>query len=749
MQPLQFGQKPFIKIMKTEKNFATQSSLAILFALACMFPSQSARAVGLFSSATAADNNSVAPRIDSDILKRRVVHVNFDELASQTRAGAKLDLNLFEDLSLEGTVEQMEKRSPRNYTLSGRVGDDGVSTFALAVIDDVVAMNVRTKGELYQVRFLQNGLHEISKANQNKYPECGNGPEQTVNVPVGAAADGPVQAQGDAGDLIDVMVIYTPAARLAADPNGASNAILAAIDLAVSESNTAYQESQINTRIRLVHVGEVSYTETGGPDGAGFSTDLNHLTNPTDGFLDEVQGLRNTYGADLVSLWIDDASSCGLGWLMGSGSLSTNFASSAFSVVHWDCATGYYSFAHEMAHNMGCQHNREASTTQGLFPYSYGWHFFGTNGTEYRTIMSYQPYGERIQRFSNPNVNYFGTPTGILAGQANQSDNAQTINQSASTVANFRQRVVSTNVAPSITDQPQPQSVAPGGTATFAVTATGTPPLYYFWKRSSTNISGATTSSFSITNVQTSDVTNYSVVVSNAFGFITSSNAALSLNTAVSLGAALDNTGFIWITGGNTEAGEGTVGGPASWVGETGISHDGIDAAESGDIGDLGFSSLQTTIEGPGELTFWWKVSSEEGYDWLELFLDDGLLDPAGISGDQDWSFRKFQIPAGTHTLDWEYSKDITSAEGLDKAWVDQVTYVAGSSFTTSSLRMTNGQFQFVVNGKPGATYSLQASTNLTNWATLTNILSTNFTTLYQDASASSNKMRFYRVTSP
>ena len=50
-------------------------------------------------------------------------------------------------------------------------------------------------------------------------------------------------------------------------------------------------------RVRLVYSGEVNYTEA-----ADFSTDLNRLSNSGDGYLDEVANLRNTYGADLVSL---------------------------------------------------------------------------------------------------------------------------------------------------------------------------------------------------------------------------------------------------------------------------------------------------------------------------------------------------------------------------------------------------------------------------------------------------------------
>ncbi len=85
---------------------------------------------------------------------------------------------------------------------------------------------------------------------------------------------------------------------------------------------------------------------------------------------------------------------------------------------------------------------------------------------------------------------------------------------------------------PSITLQPQPpaQSVNVGQSATFAVTAAGTAPLSYQWRFNSTNLLGATASSYTRDSVQASDAGSYSVVVTNIAGSATSSNALLSVN---------------------------------------------------------------------------------------------------------------------------------------------------------------------------------------------------------------------------
>ena len=94
--------------------------------------------------------------------------------------------------------------------------------------------------------------------------------------------------------------------------------------------------------------------------------------------------------------------------------------------------------------------------------------------------------------------------------------------------------VSDTAVAPSISSQPTAQSVNEGQTATFSVTATGTAPLIYQWQKDSTDISGATSSTY--TTPATSSTDNgaqYSVVVFNGAGTVISSKATLTVTATV------------------------------------------------------------------------------------------------------------------------------------------------------------------------------------------------------------------------
>jgi len=130
----------------------------------------------------------------------------------------------------------------------------------------------------------------------------------------------------------------------------------------------------------------------------------------------------------------------------------------------------------------------------------------------------------------------------------------------------------------------------------------------------------------------------------------------------VTLVEALDLTNATWTTGGNQP-----------WTGQTPLTHDGTDAAASGTIMNNQQSYVETTMTGPGTLTYWWKVSSEANFDFLSLHLDGLVTD--SISGEQGWQKRTNAVPAGSHTLRWRYSKDGSVVSGGDRGWLDEVTF--------------------------------------------------------------------------
>jgi hypothetical protein len=82
-------------------------------------------------------------------------------------------------------------------------------------------------------------------------------------------------------------------------------------------------------------------------------------------------------------------------------------------------------------------------------------------------------------------------------------------------------------IAPSISAQPQSQTIVAGLSATFSVTASGTAPLTYQWTKDGAPVSGATSSSYSISDVQAANVGTYQVIVTSAALLSDTSNGAI------------------------------------------------------------------------------------------------------------------------------------------------------------------------------------------------------------------------------
>ena len=143
--------------------------------------------------------------------------------------------------------------------------------------------------------------------------------------------------------------------------------------------------------------------------------------------------------------------------------------------------------------------------------------------------------------------------------------------------------------------------------------------------------------------------------------------AGLSANAQLDLAQAVDATNLVWNSGGD-----------AVWIAQTNVTHDGMDAAQSGTISTNQESWLRTTVTGPGAVAFWWKVSSRAGFDFLALYVG-GILQTGRISGQIDWQHRFYLVPESTQELRWRFVTGTLHALGQDRAWVDEVVFVTNS----------------------------------------------------------------------
>jgi hypothetical protein len=252
----------------------------------------------------------------------------------------------------------------------------------------------------------------------------------------GAEATGPASTAA-AGNVQDIMLVYTAAV---VSSYGSVAITESALLDAVIATNQAYVDSQADIQLNVVHLAEVSYTETG-----DMGVTLSRLRTNNDSHMDEVHAWRDAYGADLVAMISMDTNYCGIAYIMSSD--SSGFAPWAFSVTKKSCLSNS-TLDHEIGHNQGICHNREETgcTTPA---YTYG---YGLCGPSFRTIMSYSsPCGtSRIRNFSNPNVFVSGQPTGIdhNVDPANSADGARTMNNTADTIAAFRQGATTPPQAP-------------------------------------------------------------------------------------------------------------------------------------------------------------------------------------------------------------------------------------------------------------------------------------------------------------
>ena len=191
--------------------------------------------------------------------------------------------------------------------------------------------------------------------------------------------------------------------------------------------------------------------------------------------------------------------------------------------------------------------------------------------------------------------------------------------------------------------------------------------------------------------------------------------------------------------------------GDVAFFGETNTTHDGVGAVQSGLISDNQISILETTVNGPATITFWWKVSSEEGFDWLRFYVGGALKKQ--ISGESGWLQETFALPAGSQTLSWQYAKDSSAGWGADAGWVDQVNFTGWSptsGFGLSALPQANNFLLLQLTGAvAGTRYRIQTSSNHLDWLPWVQVTATNSQIAVVDTTAASAAVRFYRAISP
>jgi len=158
----------------------------------------------------------------------------------------------------------------------------------------------------------------------------------------------------------------------------------------------------------------------------------------------------------------------------------------------------------------------------------------------------------------------------------------------------------------------------------------------------------------------------WQIVATNEAGSATGGPWSFTTLNEETIEEALGTVNLDWNTSGAEE-----------WFVQTDVTHDGISAMQSGTIAAGQESVLETTVVGPGTISFWWRVSSEANADFLNFYTNDSLQTGiSGMAGSGDgWIHESIPIDRGTQRLTWTYEKNGSGVGGDDTGWLDEVQW--------------------------------------------------------------------------
>jgi PKD repeat protein len=212
-----------------------------------------------------------------------------------------------------------------------------------------------------------------------------------------------------------------------------------------------------------------------------------------------------------------------------------------------------------------------------------------------------------------------------------------------------------------------PTTVTEGGSVTFTDLSTNNP-TSWSWSFPGGTPSGSTARNPTVV-YNTEGTYDVSLTAANSSGsdgetkydYITVTSAS-----ADEIAEAVDNGTLTFTHSGN-----------ADWSRVTDVYYYDGDSAESGTITHNQSSTIETsvTVGSTQAVKFYWRVSSEANYDYLRFYIDG--VEKTRIAGTVSWTQVAYNIPAGTHTLKWSYTKDYSVSSGSDCGWVDKLEITA------------------------------------------------------------------------
>ena len=384
--------------------------------------------------------------LEPRILRERLVDLNPSLLGAPAE---RLRLDLFPDVSYTAVLDRFT-RNASGGTWTGRLAGVPLSSVVFAAVDGALAGHVSSPlGEFVLARDGAGG-YVIQQIAPDSRPQGDDAvlPLEEIRDDTGGVL--PPEAQAGPADaqraIVDVLVAYTtPAAAFV----GGAAQMAANIQVMAALADTALRSAGTGG-LRIVGTVEVAFAAS-----SNSSDTLSALRNPSDGVLDELHATREAMRADVVTLVMGASDYiCGRGYLIRSPARPSD-ETWAFNVVDDDCTQGH-TFAHEVGHNLGLDHDWYVGAGDGFQRSSNG--YVSLPG-RFRTIMaSYDHCADSgvwcqwITTYSNPRNPHGGFSTGVhigtnlgcTAGNLNNppcdADAVHTLTETAPIVAAYRYR---------------------------------------------------------------------------------------------------------------------------------------------------------------------------------------------------------------------------------------------------------------------------------------------------------------------
>ena len=314
-------------------------------------------------------------------LRKRYVTFDSTQMLNAVTSENQVRLNLFEDYELVARTEKLDLRKGV-HSWTGTVDGAEYSYINLSFVEDHIMGMVHVDDIMFAIQPLGDGRHVIAEVVQSNFLD-GNCEKIIESDHSEEHGHEPHSTNKVTSNVLKVMlVIPNDGMKIFCSNSFMKNLLEVQAENSLNNAfNTDYYTTGFSANVQIVCS---SYKPTKDPD-----TDLDWLSNDV-----SISVMRNITNSDLVCMFVDKLNNaCGYGETPSNVSSSTSNA--CHTLVKYSCAFGYYTFPHEIGHNLGMYHDRYVETGNdnqaGRCGYGYVYNWSGGKG---RSIMAYPDWCE-------------------------------------------------------------------------------------------------------------------------------------------------------------------------------------------------------------------------------------------------------------------------------------------------------------------------------------------------------------------